>query len=203
MPDYISDFWEERYSSDGYVYGTEPNKFFKEQINKIQPPGRLILPGEGEGRNAVHAAKLGWQVDAFDQSRNAMNKALKLAEINKVHINYSITDLNKFLPSENTYDLAAIIFVHFKEELRASFHTKIINSLKPGAKLILELFSKKQFGKSSGGPQDISMLYAVEDIKNDFKNLKTILINEEKIFLDEGDKHKGEAIVIRYLGVKF
>ena len=46
---------------------------------------RLFL-GEGEGRNAVYAAKLGWQVDAVDFSSSAKDKALKLAKENKVKI---------------------------------------------------------------------------------------------------------------------
>ena len=46
---YKSTFWDERYSSEEYVYGTEPNKFFKEQLDKIPTPGKLLLPGEGDG----------------------------------------------------------------------------------------------------------------------------------------------------------
>ncbi len=55
----------------------------------------------------------GWLVDAFDQSINAQKKALKLAEENNVNINYTIVDLNKFTPTTNYYNAAAIIFVHF------------------------------------------------------------------------------------------
>ena len=95
MAEYKTDFWNERYSSDEYVYGTEPNQFFKEQIQKINPSGRLLLPGEGEGRNAVFAAKLGWNVDAFDQSSVAKMKAETLAKLNNVKINYSNVDLGK------------------------------------------------------------------------------------------------------------
>ena len=75
MTEYKINFWDERYSSDEYVYGTEPNKFLKEQIQKIKPVGNLLLPGEGEGRNAVFAAMLGWVVYAFDQSSVAKIKA--------------------------------------------------------------------------------------------------------------------------------
>ena len=63
MPNYATDFWNERYSSREYVYGERPNSFFKEQIEKVSIPGKLLLPGEGEGRNAVYAARLGWQID--------------------------------------------------------------------------------------------------------------------------------------------
>ncbi|MCU0365562.1 MAG: SAM-dependent methyltransferase [Ignavibacteriaceae bacterium] len=200
MPNYKSKFWDERYSTREYVYGTEPNQFFKQMLDKIPIPGKLLLPGEGEGRNAVYAAKLGWQVDAFDQSSAGKLKALKLAKANNVTINYSTVDLAKFTPQKNFYNCAAIVFVHFNSEDRWSFHKKIIDSLQPDGKLILEAFSKDQFGKTSGGPQDLEMLYTFNDIKNDFAEMKTILLNEENVFLDEGEKHKGEASVIRFVG---
>jgi len=202
MLNFASNFWDERYSAEEYVYGTEPNQLFKEQIDIISMPGKLLLPGEGEGRNAVYAAKLGWLVDAIDQSTIAQAKALKLAERNVVNINYSVFDLKKFTPAINYYHAAAIIFVHFNSEVRSVFHHKIINSLKPGGRLILESFSKNQLGKNSGGPQAFEMLYSLNDVVNDFKELKTILLEEKNVFLNEGDKHKGEASVIRYIGEK-
>ena len=157
MTDFTSNFWDERYSSHEYVYGIDPNEFFKQQIKNILP-GKLLLPGEGEGRNAVYAAKHGWLVEAFDQSTNAQIKALNLAKKNNVNINYSVIDLKKLTPAENYYNAAAIIFVHFDSEERSVFHQSIIDSLKPGGKLILEVFSKNQLGKNSGGPQNIEML---------------------------------------------
>jgi len=202
MSDFKSNFWDERYSSDEYVYGTEPNQFFKEQLQKIIPAGKLLLPGEGEGRNAVFAAKLGWIVNAFDQSPIAKIKAEKLAEVNRVKIQYSNIDLGEFNSQKNFYDCAAIIFVHLPLNIRSQFHKKIVESLKPNGKIILELFSKNQFGKNSGGPQDLDMLSTIEDIKIDFKDLKPIILKEENIYLEEGEKHSGEASVIRFVGEK-
>lgn len=201
MPDFKSNFWDERYSSEEYVYGTEPNQFFKEQIDKSSP-GKLLLPGEGEGRNAVYAAKIGWQVDAFDQSRVAKEKALKLADKFGVSINYSVIDLYDLSPYKNFYDAAAIIFVHLAPIERQELHRMLISSLSKGGVLILELFSKNQLGKASGGPQDLSMLSSTEEILNDFKDLKMILIEERNLFLNEGDKHSGEASVVRFVGEK-
>lgn len=202
MSDYNSNFWDERFSVEGYVYGTEPNKFFKEQLMKINPVGRLLLPAEGEGRNAVFAAKLGWKVDAFDQSKVARQKAINLSNGNKVKINYFITQLEDFIPQKNYYDCAAIIFVHVPTESRSIFYKKIIESLKPKGKIIIELFSKNQLGKNSGGPQDTNMLASVEDIRNDFNEIKIELLTEENIYLEEGEKHSGEASVIRLVGKK-
>lgn len=199
---YKSNFWDERFSGEEFVYGTEPNQFFKEQIDKIPTPGKLILPGEGEGRNAVYAARAGWQVNAFDQSKVAQQKALKLAQQYKVQIKYNVIDLNHFTPPNNIYQAAAVIFVHLPPVEKSKLHKKLINALSKGGIIILELFSKNQLGKQSGGPQDISMLSSVEEVHNDFKDLKIILIEERDIYLNEGNKHSGEASVIRFVGKK-
>jgi SAM-dependent methyltransferase len=199
---YKSKFWDERYSFEEYVYGTEPNKFFKEQIDNIHFPGKLLLPGDGEGRNAVYAAKLGWEVDAYDHSTAGKLKALKLADKNNVKINYHIENLLEFTPSINFYDAIAIIYVHLNIDFREAFNKKIIHALKSGGRIIIELFSKNQFGKTSGGPQDLTMLYSMDEIKKDFHNLQTLFLKEEIIHLNESDKHSGEASVIRFVGEK-
>ena len=62
-----NEYWNQRYSNAKYVYGEEPNQFFATQLSALKA-GSLILPCEGEGRNAVYAASLGWTVDAFDGS---------------------------------------------------------------------------------------------------------------------------------------
>ncbi|MGQ9644743.1 MAG: SAM-dependent methyltransferase, partial [Ignavibacterium sp.] len=50
-------YWNERFSSEDYIYGTEPNTFLKEQLENLKP-GKALFLGEGEGRNAVYAATL-------------------------------------------------------------------------------------------------------------------------------------------------
>ena len=61
----MKEFWNERYSQEAYAYGTEPNAFFKSRIDQLSP-GKLLLPAEGEGRNAVYAATKGFEVSAYD-----------------------------------------------------------------------------------------------------------------------------------------
>jgi len=63
-----TDFWDIRYSDSEYAYGTEPNAYFKRFID-MHSPGKILLPGEGEGRNTVYAALNGWEVDAVDLSQ--------------------------------------------------------------------------------------------------------------------------------------
>lgn len=199
----MKNFWDERYLTKDYIYGTNPNIFFKEQIEKIAS-GRLLLVGEGEGRNAVYAAKLGWIVDAIDSSTVAKEKALQLAKLNNVEINYIIADVLTYSFPKDTYDAIGIIFLHINEKQYESYilYQKLFDSLKTGGKIILELFSKNQLGKKAGGPQDLDLLCSVEQIKKHFPLLKYELLREENIFLSEGNFHQGEASVIRFVGIK-
>ncbi len=73
------EMWNKRYARTDFVYDTVPNEFFKQQLLKLTP-GKILLPAEGEGRNAVFAAKKGWKVDAFDSSIEALKKAEKWAK---------------------------------------------------------------------------------------------------------------------------
>ena len=195
------DFWNTRYSDQEFAYGTEPNEFFKEQIEKLKSGTALFL-GEGEGRNAIYAAKLGWQVDAIDFSSSAKDKAIKLAEINYVNINYEVCDLNDYKFKENYYDLVVMIFVHLPLDLRRNVFQKSIASLKQNGKMIIESFSKEQINNSSGGPQSIELLYSENDVLDLVRNLKTELIESIAINLNEGEYHNGKADILRYVGVK-
>ena len=40
-------FWDRAYADTVYLYGTRPNDFFREQLATL-PPGRVLLPAEGE-----------------------------------------------------------------------------------------------------------------------------------------------------------
>ena len=201
MNKFGGEFWNERYSSIGFVYGTEPNIFFKDELDKLKF-GNILLLGEGEGRNAVYAAVKGWNVDAVDFSIIAKEKALKLAEENSVRINYEITDLSEYKPKSNYYDAAAIIFLHLNPKIRSDVHSKVVDSLIPGGTLILEVYEKEQLGKDSGGPKNIDMLYSKEELKDDLKKMKIIMFEKKIITLNESEQHKGEAAVLRLIAVK-
>ena len=193
--------WNKRYSETNYLYGKEPNLFLKEQIEKLNP-GKLLLLGEGDGRNSVFAAKLGWRVDAFDFSQSAKEKALKYAEKENVSINYYVQDLETAELKENNYDAVGIIFLHLPEDLREIVHHKALKSLKPNGVVIIEVFEKEQLKYGSGGPKDIDMLYSLEDIYTDFSELNVQKFTKERIILKEGPLHSGPAAVIRFLAQK-
>lgn len=195
------EFWDQRFSDKDFVYGKEPNQFYKKHIDEL-PKGKILLPGDGEGRNSVYAASIGWQADAFDFSTSARRKALQLAAERKIKINYTLSEFINYSYPENYYDVAALIFIHLPNTERNIVHQACVKSLKQNGKIILEAFNKKQLGKSSGGPQDLELLYSKEGLIESFSGLDIELIEYETVFLNEGAHHEGKAEVVRFIGVK-
>jgi len=195
------DPWQERYSRPEYIYGVSPNEFFAAELTKL-PPGIIVMPCEGEGRNAVFAAKNGWVVSAVDGSAAGKEKAMKLAVTNGVEIEYTVTDMMDCDYPPNSADVVAFIFAHFPAAIRSSIHQKAISWLKPGGRIILEAFHPRQLPLKSGGPKDIDMLYTAELLAADFQMLDTLLLQSTQTTLNEGPLHQGIAEVVRYVGVK-
>ncbi len=197
----MNNFWNDRYTTDEYAYGIEPNNFLKEQLKNIVP-GNILFPAEGEGRNAVYAATLGWQVNAFDTSVEGKRKAELLALKKGVTINYSIDDYESVEFPIESFDCIALVFAHINPVKREEYHKKLLSFLKPGGMLILEGFSKNQINNKSGGPRDIEMLSSKKEMEKDFGLLSKLNITETEVTLDEGKFHQGLASVIRVVGIK-
>ena len=203
----MKEFWDERYSETDYAYGTKPNNFFKQTLKKMQLTGKALFPAEGEGRNAVYAAKKKLEVTAFDMSIEGKKKALQLAVNNNVTIDYKVGTFDEFNFKENSFDIIVLIFVHLPCGLNEIYFKKLASYLKPNGYIIAEVFSKNHLQFSSinplaGGPKNIDMLFTVDDFKNFYPNFKIIKLNQTTIDLNEGLYHKGKASVIRFIGKK-
>lgn len=193
--------WNLRFAAEEYYYGKEPNPYFKERLQLLKP-GKLLMPAEGEGRNAVFAATLGWQVKAVDFSEEGKKKALKLAKEFKVDIDYQIADIIHSEFGKEIYDAIGLIYFHILPQDRFTVHQKLLHSLKPGGHVILEAFNKNQIRNSSGGPKSPEMLYNIKLMQDDFAELEIIELKEMSHHLVAGNGHAGEADVIRLFGRK-
>ncbi|MHA8069874.1 class I SAM-dependent methyltransferase [Aquirufa ecclesiirivi] len=193
--------WNSRYDSKEYQYGIEPNDFFKKTVSKLVV-GRLLVPAAGEGRDAVFAAQLGWEVHAFDSSDTAQAKANKLAGERTVNLHYECIDAASVRYPLESFDAIALIFFHQMPEERRKFHQQCIKWLKPGGKIILEGFHKDQLGRDSGGPKELDMLFNKDELSQDFKGLQIDYIKEKECVLDEGPLHQGKAFVIDLVATK-
>ena len=201
-----TDRWNERYSKDGFAYGKEPNNYFRQQLQQL-PAGKILLPAEGEGRNAVYASLMGWTVSAFDISVAGKNKALDLAATNGVNINYLVGELQRLNYDPSEFDAIALIYAHVPAAIKSSYHRILDSLLRKGGTIIFEAFSKSHIeynlkDNKVGGPTDPAMLFSVEEIRADFPDYEVIELTEQEIGLIEGSFHNGVGSVIRFTGRK-
>src|SRR4026207_1693687 len=124
MNDAWTDRWNERYSKDEFAYGEQPNNYLKEQLEKLNA-GTILFPAEGEGRNAVFAATLGWKVSAFDISVEGRNKAIRLAEANHVSIDYQVGELQDLKYQPGQFDAIGLIYAHFPADIKSMYHKSL------------------------------------------------------------------------------
>ncbi|MFA0964940.1 methyltransferase domain-containing protein [Roseivirga sp. BDSF3-8] len=200
------DKWNERYSQEGYAYGTAPNAFFKEQLQKLKP-GKLLLPAEGEGRNAVFAAANGWKVEAFDISEAGRHKAYSLANEHGVKLNYTVGPLPELDFTPGYFDAIGLIYAHFPADIREKYHQVLQGYLKEGGVVILEAFGSDHLryrdkNPAIGGPDKPEALLSVEEIQRDFKGFDIQLLCEKEVELSEGKYHIGTGSVVRFIGRK-
>lgn len=194
-------FWDERYSTGEYVYGTDPNDFFSESLDKL-PPGTILLPGEGEGRNAVYAASKRWNVFAYDTSIEGRKKAMALAKERNVKLEYLLGSYEETDLHGQQYDVVGLFFTHMPSEMRIPFHKKVAGLLKPSGFLILECFHKDQINRDTGGPGNTDFLFSEEELSLDFATLTILHLEKNVRLLQEGLFHQGEAAVVRMVAQK-
>jgi len=193
--------WDIRYDTVDFVYGKQANGFFAAELEKLRA-GSLLLPGEGEGRNAVHAATKGWEVEAFDQSHVAAKKALVYAAEKGVQLEYSVAGIDEFSFQPNQYDAVGLVYVHSVPSDRILLHQQVVRALKPEGTVILEAFHTSQLGNNSGGPPSLEYLFSEEIIRSDFAGLEIGTLEQVRVHLEEGSFHQGDAELIRFVGRK-
>lgn len=199
-------FWDERYREMEYAYGEEANVFFKERLRSLHP-GKLLLPADGEGRNGVFAAELGWEVTSFDYSISARDKALDLAKRRGVEVNYIVGAFDEMDFAPESFDVIALIFAHFPPAVRKQYHRRVVDWLRPGGTIILEAFSPdhlefQRTNSRAGGPSNIDLLYTPEILESDFEGLTFQCIEAMITRLEEGNYHVGQSAVVRMVASK-
>ncbi|QGM80698.1 class I SAM-dependent methyltransferase [Otariodibacter oris] len=202
----LADKWNNNYRNEQFVYGKTPNTFFKNELDKLSPAS-ILLGAEGEGRNAVYAAKNNWTVSAFDISEEGRKKALKLAEENQTSINYVVGELPNLAFEPESFDAIGLVFAHFPPSLRSDYHKKLASLLKKGGYIIFEAFSKQHLAYRTenpkvGGPDKLELLFSIEELKDDFKDFDFWVLEEKEVELSEGLLHNGKGKVIRFVAQK-
>jgi 2-polyprenyl-3-methyl-5-hydroxy-6-metoxy-1,4-benzoquinol methylase len=191
------DFWNARYAEAPLAYGEAPNAFVVREAHRLPAGGRILLPGDGQGRNGVWLARQGFDVTCVDWSEEGLKRARSLAEREGVRIETVCADLATWVWPEGIFDGVVAIHLHLPPDVRPSVHRAMLHALRPGGILLLEAFDLEQINFSSGGPGRSEMLYSAEMLAEDFAEGDILLLERAQVVLDEGPYHQGPAEVVR------
>ena len=197
-------FWNERFNKDEFIFGKEPNEYLVEQTRKyLKPGGKVLCIADGEGRNGVWLAKQGMQVVGFDASDIALAKAKQFARDNQVEIEYSFSDTDSFNWQKNAYDAVVGIFIQFADPImRKRIFEQTYETLKPGGIFILQGYTPKQLEYKTGGPSLIEHLYTEELIRNLTKSFEILDLCCYEKELNEGARHTGMSALLGLVAKK-
>jgi SAM-dependent methyltransferase len=193
------EFWNERFAKEGYFYGLEPNLYVASHIDAFNGPKKILFLGEGEGRNAIYAARAGHEVTALDASDIGLAKCAERSRAENLSVNLILTDLEVWNPDER-YDAVLCSFLHLPEPLRSDVYAKVLDALNPGGLFAGEFFSIHQMPRTTGGPKDETLLYTAAQLQEIFDRHAgcTVLeLAETETELNEGRGHIGVASVVR------
>lgn len=194
--------WDRRFAEDVYAYGEEPNAWLVEQLRPLSPSGRALFPADGEGRNAVWAARQGWHAEVFDLSKEGKRKCELLAHRHGVEVMYDVDDLVVRSFDEPLYELIACSWFHTPSAIRKRHMPRMLHGLKPGGRFVMEGYHTSQMPLTSGGPKSLDLLFDLEEIVAELTGdlappMAVVTAEVATTVLDESDLHRGEARVVR------
>ncbi len=193
--------WDERYNSEVYAYGTEPNEFLEQNFCCI-PKGKILSLAEGEGRNAVFLAQKGYSVTAVDSSIVGLTKAKKLAKENNVTLELIHADLKDYDLGVDKWDGIISIFNPLPSELRKKLYKNIEKSLKVNGVFLLEAYTPDQLQHGTGGGNSVDVMQSKQTLTSELSKLHFKHLLEVERNVVEGLYHTGIGAVVQAIATK-
>lgn len=183
--------WNMRFETEHYVFGELPNAYLQSQSDHLMAGTALAL-ADGEGRNGVWLAEQGLQVDAFDFSDRAIQKAHALAQKRQVSVNFMCSDWSSFDWQHAHYDNIVGIFFQFATpNERSQIFARMRDSLKPGGTLIIQGYTPRQLDFNTGGPGKLAHLYDETLMLDAFGKWDILDLRTYELEITEGTGHHG------------
>jgi len=193
--------WDERYAAKEFVYGKEPNTFLTEHV-ALLPKGKVLSLAEGEGRNAVFLASLGYEVTAVDSSLVGLDKGRLLAKERAVSVEWIHADLSDFSLGENQWDGIVSIFCPLPSLLRQKIHHALPHALKTGGIYLLEAYTPAQIGRGTGGGNSADVMQTALSVRAELPDMTFVHLQESEREVLEGIYHTGNGCVVQAIAHK-
>jgi len=189
-------YWDERYNTEAFAYGTAPNAFLKSKVPSPKKPGaKALCLADGEARNGCYLAQLGYEVTSLDFSPVAREKAMTLAKMRSVNLHYELTDLNTYHLQDNQWDLIVSVFYQPLPQVRQRHYQRVFHALKAEGVFILE--------SKAGSEEKERVRYpGVDELALELQPMEVIFSLESEHILDEGTYHQGRQRTAQILAKK-
>ena len=189
--------WNQRFSTNQYFFGTEPNAFLTSQRHLLQAGQSALAVADGEGRNGVWLASLGLDILSVDFSEVAIEKARKLAVQNRVTLKTEMVDLFLWDWGQERFDVVVAIFIQFAApHERTLLFSNMKKCLKPAGYLLLQGYRPQQLEYKTGGPPQIENMYTTVLLQEHFADMTILHLCEHDDFIAEGTGHYGMSALI-------
>lgn len=189
--------WDERYSTEGFLFGTAPNAFLASQRRRLPTHGLALAVADGEGRNGVWLAEQGLDVLAVDASPVGLAKGQRWATERGVTLRQELADLAQWDFGVDRFDVIAAIFIQFADPaLRERLFAGMQSALKPGGLLLLEGYRPEQLAFGTGGPAEVANLYTEQLLRGAFNDLAIEHLAVHDTEIHEGTGHDGMSALI-------
>ena len=206
MPNYddARAVWDQRFAkAEGYLFGSEPNRFLAAEAHRLKPGQRVLCLADGEGRNGVFLAGRGQDVLSVDISPIAQAKARALAAERGVRLKFEEANLATWDWPVNAFDGVVAIFIQFAgPALRGRIFRRIEASLKPGGLLLIEGYRPEQLAYGTGGPPDAENMYTEAVLREAFAGMDILSLRAYDAAIEEGGAHKGMSALIDMVAAK-
>jgi SAM-dependent methyltransferase len=169
--------WDERYRTQGLVWGGPPNRWVVDELSGAEPGSALDLAC-GEGRNALWLAAQGWQVQAVDFSPVAIAKARELDTHGLVQ--WVEGDATSYRPPAPV-DLALLCYLQLPASERRRAVRAAAESLAPGGRLLVIAHDSRNLTDGTGGPKEPRVLYTAADVAADLEGCGLVIERAEEV----------------------
>lgn len=189
--------WDERYSSDEFLFGTSPAAFLEAQAGLLVPGQTALAVADGEGRNAVFLAEKGLAVTAMDASRVGVDKARRLAAEREVSVDFRVADILCWDWTPETYDVVVAVFIQFlAPDDRSAVFEGMKRALRRGGFLLLHGYRPEQVDYGTGGPPYRENMYTEDLLHEAFDDLSIERLAAYDAVIEEGTGHVGQSALI-------
>ncbi|KAI9208975.1 methyltransferase type 12 [Polychytrium aggregatum] len=195
-------FWDDRFEhSADLAYGALPNKFLVETSHHLKPGSKILSLGEGEGRNAIYLAQQSHLVHCVDFSRVGLDKAASWAKQLglSAQISTEVADVASYKIHEDAWDAVILFWCHLPTQVQKDVHRRMVKGLKADGLVILEVYSPKNVGRGTGGPETAERCTDIDNLREGFAGLAIERLEESEHMISEGQFHQGLSVSVRLL----